>query len=452
MKFYLSGVEEMKIGKFILLSALFLVGCGVDDAQTKSLTDMKSVLLYQHVEADRFRLLACPYAVDLDIARDCSNVFFTPDGDEYHFTGIPKQPWLFAPSQAAVKGLLTVPIVVGGAVLSWVVLRKLLTKLNLDATKKQLINDALPAKSTDDVAQAAGKQAAKQFDELTQKSYRELADELEKINKSYAEKFKDKEKILRSKNPSNALEQQKTKKFADILVELKADKQFMDEQFKLIEEAIGESQVYQRLGFSWFSRPSQPGNIFKKFKNAYSKEINRMHKSFSEDGVLKFEEGNTVIKNMQAMNDDLIENEAEFLSRFMQLVERADVLDTMRANRRSFRKETVAAQKEELEEHAKAIVTMKDTSARQAGSIRDFLIAALGGLLAGSYLPDKLPQLENHLFTEREWKKLFARDDNFKKPLRVTDSYAVVKKLTRYLKRKGEKVIINEQVFFGLKN
>ena len=441
----------MKFFGFVLFYSFILVGCGSDnDARTQSLTDMKSVLLYQHVETDRFRLLACPYAVDLDISHDCSNVFFTPEGGEYYFSGIPKQPLLFAPSQEAVKGLLTVPIVVGGAVLSWVVLRKLLAKLNLHTTKKQLKGDVPEAKVADDVATSTSTQTVKQFEELTQKSYRELEDKLKGINKSYADKFNNKEKVARSTITSDALEQQETKAFDEILAVLKVDKQFMDKQFEIIEEAIKSSKVYQRLGFSnRLGQPKNPEKIFENFKKLYNKEIESMHKNYNQEGVLKFADADVAIKNLQDMNDDLIEGQEEFLANYMQLIERADVLNTIRANKRSFRKETASSAAQDLHNRAKEIVNINTS---RASNVRDFLIAAVGGLLAGSYLPDKIPALDTRMFTEREWKKLFARDDSFKKPLRIDDSYAVVKKLTRYLKRKGEKVVINEQLFFGLKN
>ena len=440
----------MRLAKFVLCYALFATGCGVDEARPKSLTDMQSVLLYQHVGEDRFRLLACPYEVDLDIDHNCSNVFFTPEGDEYYFTGTPKQPWLLAPSQAAVKGLVTVPIVVGGAVLSWVVLRKLLTKINIGAAKKQLRGEVAQVIKASD---AGSKQAVLQFDELTQASYRKLADDLKDLNRQYKAKFKNKNKVDRSRSPRTEAERQATKTFANILSDIKKDKKFMHEQFKLIEEAIDASKVYQQLDFAkqgLIGRPPKPAAIFKKFKKTYNKEIAAMEKSLRGEGVVAFNQADDLIKNLQAMNDDLIEANDEFLAKLMQLIERSDLLATMRANRSSFRGETVAAAAEDISKRAQKIA--QDASQQSARNLRDYVIAAFGGLLAGSYLPDKIPPLDNYLFTEREWKKLFASDDNFKKPLRVSDSYTVVKKLTRYLKGKGEQVVINEQVFLSQKN
>ena len=439
----------MRLAKFVLFYTLYVAaGCGVDEARPKSLTDMQSVLLYQHVEGDRFRLLVCPYEVDLDIGHNCSNVFFTPEGDEYYFTGMPKQPWLFAPSQAAVKGLVTIPIVVGGAVLSWVVLRKLLMKFDVRATKKQLQGEiARVVKASDE----GSKQAVRQLDELTPTSYRKLADDLERLNKKYKEKFKNKNIVDRSRSPRTEAERQATKKFADIWNDIEKDKKFMHKQFALIEKAIAESKIYQQLGFKGLrGKPQQPAAIFKKFRKTYDKEIAAMQKSLRGEGGLAFDEADTLIKNLQAMNDDLIESSDEFLSKLTQLMARDDLLTTVRANRRSFRGETATAAAEEIERRAKHIA--QDASQQSARNLRDYVIAAFGGLLAGSYLPDQIPPLENYMFTEREWKKLFAPSDSFKKPLRVKDSYVVVKKLTRYLKGKGEQVVINEQMFSGLKN
>ena len=441
----------MKFAKFVLFCTLFSVGCGSNDSQLTSLTDMKSVLLYQHVETDRFRLLACPYAVDLDIARDCSNVFFTPDGDEYYFTGIPKQPWLFAPSHEKVKQLMTAPIVVGGAVVSWVVLRRLRTKIDVDAIKKKLLDGAPQSKVADSAAKTASgvakttDEAVEQVAQLNAASYRELAKDLDGL-------IKDKKKVEVYKGATTNGDE--AVKLEEIAVKIKAEIDFMEEQFKIVNDAIKQYKSYDGLFPSILKKkPKTPHKIFENFKKVYRKTANYTLESFSKNSSMKLKNNiaNEIIEKMRQHGDDIIKGEEDFLHKLTQLIERPDVLKSIRANRSKYRGNARVAEVQEVESRAKEIVE-NSTGSHKNGGIADYLIAAVGGLLTGSYLPDKIPQLENHLFTEREWKKLFARDDSFKKPMRVTDSYAVVKKLTRYLQHKGEKVVINEQVFFGLKN
>ena len=417
---------------------------------------MKSVLLYQHVETDRFRLLACPYAVDLDIARDCSNVFFTPDGDEYYFTGIPKQPWLFAPSHERVKQLMTVPIVVGGAVVSWVVLRKLRTKIDVDAIRKKLLDGAPQSKVADNAAKTASgvakttDEAVEQAAQLNAASYRKLAKDLDGLIKDKKKLFKEGE--LHQNSTTNVDE---AVKFEEIAAKIKAEIDFMEDQFKIVSDAIKQYKSYDKL----FTRtlvinnPKTPHKIFEKFKKVYIDNAENMLESYSKNSNLKLKNNiyNEIIEKMRQHGDEIIKDEEDFLHKLTRLIERPDVLKIIRTNRSNYRGKARVAEVKEVESRAKEIVE-NSTGAHKNGGIADYLIAAVGGLLTGSYLPDQIPQLENHLFTEREWKKLFARDDSFKKPMRVTDSYAVVKKLTRYLQHKGEKVVINEQVFFGLKN
>ncbi len=453
----------MKFAKFVIFCTLFSVGCGSNDSQLTSLTDMKSVLLYQHVETDRFRLLACPYAVDLDIARDCSNVFFTPNGDEYYFTGIPKQPWLFAPSHETVKRLMTVPIVVGGAVVSWVVLRQLRTKIDVDAVRKKLLDGAPQSKVADNAAKTASgvakttDEAVEQAAQLNAASYRELAKDLDGL-------IKDKKKLFKERGvyKDGTTNGDEAVKFEEIAAKIKAEIDFMEEQFKIVNDAIKQYNSYDGLFPSSFpsiftnllkKKPKTPHKIFENFQKVYINTANDMLKSYSKNSNTKLKNNisNEIIEEMRLHGDEIIKGEEDFLHKLTRLIERPDVLKSIRANRSKYRGNARVAEVQEVESRAKEIVE-NSTGSHKNGGIAGYLIAAVGGLLTGSYLPDKIPQLENHLFTEREWKKLFARDDSFKKPMRVTDSYAVVKKLTRYLQHKGEKVVINEQVFFGLKN
>ncbi len=448
----------MRVSGLMLLVASFVGGCGVNEARTKSLTDMKSVLLYQHVEADRFRLLACPYAVDLDVARDCSNAFFTPAGAEYYFTGIPQQPWVFAPSQATVKSILTVPVVIGGAVLSWVALRKLLTKIRVDTAKKELRGGRSSAKNSDDATQAAGRQATKRTAELTDRSYRVLVEEIEESITDYPEKFRRSMQGVRLRRPRKPLTEHEVKTVADINTDLERERAFVAEQFALVTQAMEESELYETLfaGQRWWKRPKEPASIFKKFEEMYDKTITetlgRENTLIGKERVVEFRQADAFVGKIRQVNDKFLTEDGQFIDKFTQLVARPDVRDTIRANRSNFRRQVADTIERDVEERSATIAALADESARRAGNVRDYLLAALGGLLAGSYLPDKIPPLEKHFFTAREWQKLFARDDNFKKPMRITDSYTVVKKLTRYLKRKGEEVVINEQVFFGLKN
>ena len=479
---FLEVGKAMKCIKFILLCVYCSVGCGgSSDGRLTSLTDMKSVLLYQHVEADRFRLLACPYAVDLDVASDCRNVFFTPEGDEYYFTGIPKQPWLFAPSHAKVKQLMTVPIVIGGAVVSWMVVRKIRTKLDVDAAKKKLLEGTPQSKKvaddvtdvtddvtdvtndvtdvTDDVTKKAD-EAAEQAVSLSQAEYRELADELNRLIEAKSSAFTKggtyREDIPRPDEVGMG--------FEEIANKIADERAFMQAQFEIVDEAIDQYQAYDELFedtsleklrnfLKLRGKPQTPHKIFEELKQVYNNNSNRMEVSYRNKSVLRLKNNraNEIIEEIRQDGDNIIAGEEDFLHKFTRLIERPDVLASIRANRSKYRSKTQVAEVQAVQSRAEEIVE-NSSDAHKSRGITDYVIAAVGGLLSGSYLPAKIPQLENYLFTEREWKKLFARDDSFKKPLKVSDSYAVVKKLTRYLKRKGEKVVINEQVFFGLKH
>ena len=446
----------MKFVEFIVFCALFSVGCGSNDSQLTSLTDMKSVLLYQHVAADRFRLLACPYAVDLNIARDCSNVFFTPAGDEYYLTGIPQQPQLFAPSHKTVKRLMTVPLVVAGAAVSWVVLRRLRSKIDVDAVRKKLLDGAPQSKDADNAAKTA-KGVAKTTDEAVEQAAQLDAASYRKLAKDLDDLIKDKKKLFQEGgvDKGDTANGDEAVKFEEIAATIKAEIDFMGEQFEIVSKAIKQYKTYDELfpRILAINKPKEPRKIFENFKKVYGNSANNMLESYSKNRGLKLKnnKANEIIEKMRQHGDEIIEGEEDILHKLTRLIERPDILKTIRANRSKDRGITQVAEVQAVESRAKEIVE-NSTDAHKNGGIADYLIAAVGGLLTGSYLPDKIPQLENHLFTEREWKKLFARDDSFKKPMRVTDSYAVVKKLTRYLKHKGEKVVINEQVFFGLKN
>ena len=470
---FLEVGKAMKCIKFILLCVYCSVGCGgPSDGRLTSLTDMKSVLLYQHVEADRFRLLACPYAVDLDVASDCRNVFFTPEGDEYYFTGIPKQPWLFAPSHAKVKQLMTVPIVIGGAVVSWKVLRKIRTKFDVDAARKKLLEGTPQSKVANDVTKTAepvdpplkdtsvandvtktADEAAEQVVTLSKDEYKELAGELNDL-------IKDKRRWFRKRggtDDSYTATDEEAVRFEEIANKVADERAFMQEQFEIVDEAIDQYKAYDEIfADTWkISRPEKPDTIFERFKQVYNKAYGEMEDTYRAESVqrlrLQNDRANEIIEDMRLFGDSIIAQEEDFLHKFTRLIERSDVLASIRANRSKYRSKTQAAEVQAVQSRAEEIVE-NSTDAHKSRGITDYVIAAVGGLLSGSYLPAKIPQLENYLFTAREWKKLFARDDSFKKPLRVSDSYAVVKKLTRYLKRKGEKVVINEQVFFGLKH
>ncbi len=476
----------MRNAGIALLGILFSVGCGSDNsAQLTSVTDMRSVLLYQHVKADRFRLLACPYAVDLDIANDCRNAFLTPDGDDYYFTGIPKQPWLFAPPHETVNKLMTVPIVVGGAVVTWVVLRKLRVKIATDAVKnkKKPSIDVPQAKTVDETVAATDEVAAtSKVTKLDAKSYRQQAEKsntalrslvgrieyLGQRNWSLTGKIRGAggavkraiKKRFKKEQPTDSVS------YARVAEDIKAELAFMNRQFETLEEAIGaynESRRYneifkdvsffERIYTIFFGKPKEPSEIFNELREKYSQKFKSLA-SFFEDGGAhrRLAQGkyDKFTGDMEAVREVIIhgkavrDGEESFLRIFTRLIENNKVAEKIRASNKEFMEGTEAA-KDQVRQ-----IQAEDKAKNE--NILDYMIATVGGLLAGSYLPGKIPQLEDYLFTKREWKKIFARDDSFKKPLKVADSYTVVKKLARHLKRRGEKVVINEQVFFGLKN
>ena len=455
--------------KFSLFCLVFLVGCGVNEAQLKSLTDTKSVLMYQHVEADRFRLLACPYKVDLEVASDCSNALFTAEGKEYYFSGVPKQPWLFAPSQESVEQLLTVPIITGGAVLTWFLLRKLRNKHGVDTVSKEIQTRLKPktnaaAREVDIPKPDEAAQAAKQTEQLTAESYSNLASELEKTHDRYSHLFEKAKKISNNKRSSDAVDGVIDSTFnesnSDILKKIEAEKSFMDEQFAAIEKNIDDG-IHDNIDFGWSvlnilklnQSPPKPSEIFRDFKKMYAEGMTTMQASYKEQGEYSLKEASKIMGDLRAINNNIID---EFLGKFTLLIkqsdEQSDIFATIKQRQSNFRAKVHAEEKQMVQDNLETAADELGRGMTSLAGAIDYLIAGIGGLLAGSYLPDKLPVLEARLFTKKEWQKLFARDDSFKNPLRIPDSYRVVQKVARYLKRKGEKVVINEKVFFGLKN
>ena len=214
-----------------LILAVFLVGCGVDASRPYSLTDTKSVLLYQHVDADKFRLLACPYSVDLNIGRDCRNVFLTADGGEYYFTGVPKQPWAFAPTHARVKKVLTIPIIVGGAALSWWLLRKLRAKQVLQTVQKE----------TDELFAAFDGQVSRKLEQVTagRLSQQQLLNELADLTAEYRHTVKLRYDGSLGKAASASVKGGRVSG-ATVAELLAREKAFMDEQFSVLQRALGE--------------------------------------------------------------------------------------------------------------------------------------------------------------------------------------------------------------------
>ena len=454
----------MKSVTFILFYLVFLAGCGGNDAQLKSLTDTKSVLMYQHVEADRFRLLACPYKVDLDIASDCSNVFFTGKGEEYYFSGVPKQPWLFAPSQESVKRLLTVPIIAGGAVLSWFLLRKLRHKHGVDTVSKEIKTRVKPntnAAQKADITppkpdEAVSAQAAKQTEKLTSQSYRELVADLKTTHNKYSNLFaKSSSKMNKTKGSSNdavdsVINSTFSESNSDIIRKIEAEKAFMDEQFAAIEKSIDDG-IFNKLGFIR-KKPKKPSEIFDEFKEMYDEGIAKMRDSYQEQHEYSLEQVTTIMTDLRKINNGIID---EFLGQFTPVIkqadEQADVFANIKQGQKDFRTKVLAEEKQVEQGNLETAAQELGGGVTSLAGAVDYLIAGIGGLLAGSYLPDKIPALEARLFTKKEWRKLFVRNDSFKNPQRIPDSYRVVQKVARYLKRKGEKVAINEKVFFGLK-
>lgn len=451
----------MKFSKFILFFVLFSTSCGSNhDAQPKSLTDMKSVLLYQYVDTDRFRLLACPYAVDLDIDRNCSNVFLTPEGEDYYFKGIPKQPLLFAPSQSALKAFLTVPIVVGGAVVSWVLLRKLRTKIEFD--KRRLSGNVLQSEGVDKQAAPKVTDGAKIADTADKVAkthpisspslYAEKATEMRELISNKEKLFETQNKLLKPKKIVLANDIEEGVAYAKVADKVKAEIDFMNKQFNMVFDA---SEDYVSLTFrnmenllkKRHGNLDTPLQIFNDFKNIYNNSAEEIFEFYNGKNLKKITSAkySEIIEKMHRRGDEIIEDEGDFFHTFTELIGKPELLKKIRASRDEYKSRFQELNLQEQVDHAKQ-------KAKSNVGIADYLLAAVGGLLTGSYLPDKIPPLDAHLFTEREWKKLFARDDKFKKPLKVDDSYVIVKKLTGYLKRKGEKVVINEQVFFGLKN
>lgn len=426
----------MRIFKIVFLFAVFSVGCGSEVSRLHSVTDMKSVLLYQHVEADKFRLLACPYAVDLQIEKDCRNVFITATGGEHYFTGVPKQPLLFAPSQDTMKKVLLIPIVAGGALLSWKLLRKLRVR-QISAVTKQDLDGAL-LKMGDDLQRITDEELAQAVAKRSAAEYRRLA-------KGVA-KYRDSSKVGAKRGFTYKTSFSKPKA-GQPTITIDEYRQLLNNEVEFINRQLASAHAasknfnFNAVKSGVFKQAPSPRAIFADFQAAHDEAMQAMLNSIDEKLPVRVrEEALQALAGLHEHSNDLVIG--GFLREFTDLIESPQVFAKIREEQIAFRTEVL----ESLSEGGK----LKPSDLPD--NLKDYLIAAAGGLLAGAYLPDKIPALDNYLFTAREWKKLFARDDTLKNPLQVGDSYTVVKKLAQHLRRKGEKIAINEQIFFGLRN
>ena len=407
---------------------ILLLSCGGSDYQPRALTDTKSVLLYQHVQGENFRLLVCPYEVNLDVESDCRSVFYTPEGQEYSFSSTPRRPLFFAPTQDTVRKIAVVPIVVGTSVLSFLALKKLRTK----RTPTRILQEM------EQVVEILGREAK----ELVQKgtSWRKGAynDQIMALSKNYSQGPRGAKKIMLEDAPPFAKD---TMPLAAYRKHFQAEMEFMSSQFELMADTAAgfvppqTSQVTRRYLFRMRPELPRPQTILDKYRAKFASRVAKADQALDKADkamILKRDTAIASLRNAQQTHDEII---AGFFRDLAETIDAPAAFNRIRKNQHEFRRQTSRQ--------------LRDYFTEVPDNISHYIISAIAGLFAVSHAP--IPALDKKMFTAQEWNGLFAKD-GFKSPRPIPDSYSVVKKLARYLKSRDIEVRLDEQAFFGLKS
>ena len=377
-----------------LAVAALISACGVEFSEVNSLTDNKTILIYRQVEGG-YRLLSCPHAIDLQIDDQCTNVFSTIDGSgEYLFSDIPQKPRLLAPNSDSVRKLMYIPIVAGSAVLTYLVVRKIRFR-----QAQQAVTEYRPLKKVADVGERF-----RTFDSRFSSSVKNYLEEGQQwrarrwqdSGTSFADLI-DKHQLADGRSAATRLDALH-KEIAELDSALK----------KSIDDFDDNQQVVIKKGFT------------------------DLHQLYGRNGEVAQTLDSLRNESGKYLDDKQV---AEFAKIFEQDVERTDQVISyfweLLNNTRSAGK---------ARDRSTANSVKSNISNKRVFS--DYLIAGISGLLAGSYLPRFLPNLDSHLLTASEWHALFSGG----KVYTVKDNRRVIKKLTNYLQSRGHPVIVNDSL------
>ena len=377
-----------------LAVAALISACGVEFSEVNSLTDNKTILIYQQVE-DGYRLLSCPYAIDLQIDDQCTNVFSTIDGSgEYLFSDMPQKPRLLAPNSDSVRKLMYIPIVAGSAVLTYWVVRKIRFR-----QAQRAVTEHRPLKKVADVGERF-----RTFDSRFPSSVKNYLEQGQQwragrwqgSGTTFADLI-DKQPLTDGRSATARLDDLH-KEIAKLDTELKKSiDMFDDTQQTVIKKGFADlHQLYGNNG-----KVAQTLDSLRNEEGKYlnDKQVSMFVKVFEQD----------------------VRRADQVLSYFWEL------LGNTRSAGKARERYTVSSVKE-------------NNGNKRIFS--DYLIAGISGLLAGSYLPRLLPDLDSHLLTASEWQALFGGD----KVYTVKDNRWVIKKLANYLQSRGHPVIVNDSL------
>ena len=382
----------------ILAVAVLLSSCGVESSKVNSLTDNKTILVYQQ-SADGYRLLSCPYAIDLQIDDRCINVFSTVDGaGEYLFSDTPQKPRLFAPSQDSVRKLTYLPIVVGSALLTYLVVKKIRFR-----QAQKAVPEYRQLKAVADASERF-----KTFDDRFRTS---VKDYLEQGQQWRPRRWQG--KGSGGTSLADLIDKQPLtddgRSAADRLTDIHREIAKLDTAIKeSIDDFDANQQLVIKKGFSDLHQVyGKNGKVAQTFESLRNEDTKYLNDKQVDDFVKVF-------------NQDIRQTD-EVLSYFWELL--ADTGSAGKARDR-------------------ATASLVKDSNGDKRIFADYLIAGVSGLLAGSYLPKLLPSLDSRLLTATEWQALFDAD----KVYTVKDNRRVIKKLASHLQSRGQPVIINNSL------
>lgn len=381
----------------ILAVVVLVSACGVEFSEVNSLTDNKTILVYQQ-SADGYRLLSCPQAIDLQVDDRCINVFSAVDGSgDYLFSDTPQKPHLFAPSQDSVRKIAYLPIVVGSAVLTYLVVKKIRFR-----QAQKALTEHRPVKAVADASERF-----KTFDDRFRTSIKDHLEQGQQWQpKRWQGKGSDGTSLadLVDKHPLTD-GQSATNRLAAIHGEITR----LDTALKgSIDNFDSNQQVVIKKGFS------------------------DLHQLYGRNGKVAQTFDSLRNENAKYLNDKQVAN---FVKVFEQDVRRTDQV-------LSYFWELLANTGSAGEARDRVTSSLVRNNNGDKRIFSDYLIAGISGLLAGSYLPQLLPSLDSHLLTAAEWQGLFGGD----KVYTVKDNRRVIKKLASYLQSRGQPVIINNSL------
>ena len=377
-----------------LAVAALISACGVEFSEVNSLTDNKTMLVYQQVEGG-YRLLSCPHAIDLQIDDQCINVFSTIDGSgEYLFSDMPQKPRLLAPNQDDIRKLMYIPIVAGSAVLTYWVVRKIRFR-----QAQQAVTEYRPLKKVAEVGERF-----RTFDSRFSSSVKNYLEQGQQWRArrwqtngtSFADLI-DEQPLTDGRSAAARLDSLH-KEIAELDAELKKHIDNFDDTQQLVIKK-GFADLHQLYG-----KNGEVAQTLDSLRNETGKYLNDKQVS---DFVKVFEQD--------------VGRTDQVLSYFWEL------LDDTKLARKARERYTASSVK-------------KNNGNKRVFS--DYLIAGISGLLAGSHLPRLLPNLDSHLLTALEWQALFGGD----KIYTVKDTRRVIKKLANYLQSRGHPIVVNDSL------